>query len=61
MLVDASDDEVSEVREVSIDELEDIAVSLNNITGKWADWGKFRYATTHAIYRKLQQFVCPNV
>jgi 8-oxo-dGTP diphosphatase len=55
LLVDASDNEVSEIREVTVEELKDIADTLNNITGKWADWGKFRYATTDAVYRVLKQ------
>lgn len=54
LLVDASDNEVSEVMEVEVEELKAVADTLNNITGKWADWGKFRYATTEAVYRLLR-------
>lgn len=53
LLLDASDDEISEVREVEIDELEGVADQLKNIKGKWSDWGKFRHVTTHAIYSLL--------
>ena len=55
LLVDASDNEVSEVLEVGIEELKGVADSLNKITGKWSDWGKFRYTTTEAVYRALKQ------
>jgi len=55
ILVDASDDEVSEVMEVDIDGLERISDSLADIPGKWNDWGKFRYVTTNAVYRFLKE------
>lgn len=54
LLLDASDDEISEVREVSIDELSDIVEALNNIQGKWSDWGKFRYVTSKAVLNILR-------
>jgi len=54
LLKDAADNEVSEVREVSVDELEAVALSLKNLSGKWSDWGRFRYETTNAIYRYLK-------
>jgi len=53
LLLDASDDEVSEVKEVDADGLEEAAVFLKNLKGKWSDWGSFRYVTTHAVYRIL--------
>ncbi|NSW91764.1 MAG: NUDIX hydrolase [Firmicutes bacterium] len=49
LLSGALDDEISEVREVDLKELADIVESLNNIEGKWRDWGKFRYVTSKAI------------
>jgi len=53
IFVDASDDEVSEIKEVDLEGLKAVASSLNNITGKWEDWGKFRYATSMAVYNYL--------
>ncbi len=55
LLKDATDDEVSEVREVSIEELFKVADKLNNINGKWHDWGRFRYVTTNAVARYLKE------
>lgn len=55
LLEDASDDEVSEVREVSLDELEKIVGELGNIQGKWKDWGKFRYITSGSVLDFLRQ------
>ncbi|MCX7712026.1 MAG: NUDIX hydrolase [Clostridia bacterium] len=55
LLEDASDDEVSEVREVDVGGLEEIALSLNRIEGEWSDWGKFRYITTNEIYQILKE------
>lgn len=55
LLVDASDDEISEVKEVDIDGLEQVVNSLGSITGRWSDWGKFRYVTTNAILEYLRE------
>lgn len=54
LLLDASDDEISEVREADLEDLEDIVNSLNCIQGKWSDWGKFRYITSNAVLRYLR-------
>lgn len=54
LLLDASDDEISEVKEVDLEELEAIANSLNDIPGKWSDWGKFRHVTSYATFRFLK-------
>jgi len=54
LLLDASDDEISEVRVVSHDELAEIAEQLNSIQGKWSDWGKFRYVTSKAVHNVLE-------
>lgn len=54
LLLDASDDEISEVREVSIEELSEIVEVLKNIQGKWSDWGKFRYVTSNAVLKILK-------
>lgn len=55
LLEDASDDEVSEVREVGLDELDSIVNELGNIQGKWKDWGKFRYVTSGAVLEFLRK------
>jgi len=49
LLEDASDDEVSGIREVDRDGLRRTARSLYELKGKWQDWGKFRYITTNAV------------
>lgn len=54
LLEDASDDEVSEIREVDKDGLAQIAQSLYDLKGKWQDWGKFRYVTTNAALQWLE-------
>ncbi len=54
LLEDASDDEISSIREVDLSGLEIIAADLDSIKGKWHDWGKFRYITTSAVLRYLK-------
>lgn len=54
LLEDASDDEVSEVKEVDIEGLEQVALRLADIQGKWRDWGRFRYVSTYAIVEYLR-------
>jgi 8-oxo-dGTP pyrophosphatase MutT (NUDIX family) len=54
LLVDASDDEISAIKEVDLEGLECVAAALDSIKGKWHDWGKFRYITTHAALRYLR-------
>ncbi|HEX9061913.1 MAG TPA: NUDIX domain-containing protein [Clostridia bacterium] len=54
LLLDASDDEVSEVLEVNVDELSEVSENLLKIEDSWKDWGKFRYITTNAVYRFLK-------
>lgn len=49
LLVDALDDEISEIKEVDLEELKVDIEKLNSIRGKWQDWGKFRYITTKAV------------
>lgn len=53
LLEDAIDDEISEIREVDIEELRQVAEALLDIQGRWSDWGKFRYGSTMAIYKYL--------
>lgn len=57
LLEDASDDEVSEVREVGLGELDRMAAVLDDIQGKWRDWGKFRYVTSGAMAELLRNRV----
>lgn len=54
LLLDASDDEISEVREVDLDGLEEVVGTLEKIEGKWSDWGRFRHATSGAVLRYLR-------
>lgn len=53
LLADASDDEVSEVREVDCAGLKEIVKSLEDIEESWNDWGRFRAVTTGAVLRFL--------
>jgi 8-oxo-dGTP pyrophosphatase MutT (NUDIX family) len=53
LLEDASDDEVSEVREVDNNGLQALVNRLASIQGKWSDWGKFRFVTSNAILEYL--------
>lgn len=54
LLEDATDDEISEIKEVDLDQLDIIAAQLSDIDGKWHDWGLFRYETTQAITNYLK-------
>ncbi|MCR4436481.1 MAG: NUDIX hydrolase [Clostridiales bacterium] len=54
LLLDASDDEVSEVREVDAEELAEAVDKLKAIEGMWHDWGMFRYETSRAILEYLR-------
>lgn len=56
LLEDASDDEISGVKEVGLEQLNAMADSLNNIAGNWRDWGRFRYLTTKAVCKALSDF-----
>jgi 8-oxo-dGTP diphosphatase len=55
LLKDASDNEISEVREVNLEDLKDIVYLLDNIEGRWSDWGKFRYKTSKAVLDYLKK------
>lgn len=55
LLLDALEDEISEIREVALDELEIVVEKLNNIKNRWKDWGKFRYTTSKAIVEILKE------
>ena len=54
LLEDASDDEISDVREAGLDELEQITKDLGCLNGKWQDWGRFRQITTGAVLNFLR-------
>lgn len=55
LLLDASDNEISEIREVDLEGLSKTAGALGAIKGKWRDWGHFRYITTNAVYQYLKK------
>lgn len=55
LLTDASDDEISEVREVDLGGLEQIVRSLDEINGKWRDWGQFRYTSSNSVLQHLKR------
>lgn len=55
LLEDASDDEISEVRELDMEGLAKIVRSLEGIKGKWQDWGQFRYVTSNAVLQHLNR------
>ena len=55
LLLDASDDEISGVKVVDLNDLEEIVDSLNHIHGKWSDWGKFRFITSNAVLNYLKK------
>lgn len=54
VLEDASDDEISEIREVDITGLGETVRNLAEMKGKWKDWGLFRHVTTNAVYQYLK-------
>ncbi|MDP4182855.1 MAG: NUDIX hydrolase [Bacillota bacterium] len=53
LLEDASDDEVSEIKEAELNDFEEVLLKLININKKWIDWGRFRYETSKAVYSYL--------
>ena len=55
LLEDASDNEISEIKEVDLDGLLRIVGSLEGIKGKWRDWGHFRYISTNAVYQHIKK------
>lgn len=55
LLLDASDDEISEVGEVDIEGLKEVVEKLKNIKGDWNDWGRFRYETSNAVLEYLKK------
>ena len=54
LLEDASDDEISEVKETDLAGLEEIVKKLEEIKGKWHDWGQFRHITTNEVLKYLK-------
>lgn len=61
LLIDASDDEISEVKEAGMEEFEAIVSRLRDIEGEWRDWGRFRYETSNAIMEYLKKVAYPAV
>lgn len=55
ILVDAMDDEISEIKEVNLKELNAAVESLNEIKNTWKEWGKFRYITSKYVYNLLMK------
>jgi 8-oxo-dGTP diphosphatase len=55
LLLDATDDEVSEIKEVDLEGLEQIVNTLKDIPGRWNDWGRFRHETSNAILKYLKE------
>jgi ADP-ribose pyrophosphatase YjhB (NUDIX family) len=55
LLEDASDDEVSEVKEVDLNEFYTLLKLLKRIDKSWEDWGKFRYQTSKAIFNHMKK------
>jgi len=53
LLLDALDNEISDVKEVSLEELQFAVEKLNHIKDKWKDWGRFRYITSNGIIELL--------
>jgi len=49
LLLDALDNEISDTKEVSAEQFFSLVEKLNNIEGRWKDWGKFRYITSKAV------------
>lgn len=49
LLVDATDQEVSEVCEAGEEELHGFAHTLLGLDAEWRDWGHFRYLTTYPV------------
>lgn len=54
LLADASDDEISEIKEVDLEEFESMVRALGSIEGKWQDWGRFRYISSNAVLNYLK-------
>lgn len=49
LLIDATDQEVSEVMEAGEEDLHKIADNLLTLKSDWRDWGHFRYLTTYPV------------
>ncbi len=54
LMVDATDDEVSDVMEADQTILETLAHRLLHIREDWRDWGRFRHLTTAAISQYMR-------
>ncbi|MCK5811917.1 MAG: hypothetical protein KAG94_03410 [Clostridiales bacterium] len=54
LLVDALEDEVSEVKLCKKEQLKEIANHLLGLNSYWDDWGQFRYETTIFAYNSLK-------
>ena len=54
LLLDASDDEISQVREVDLNGLDDVVQKLCSIEGRWKDWGRLRCESSRAVLEYLK-------
>lgn len=53
ILEDATEDEVSEFKEVNTEEFKELVNLLESTDGKWRDWCKFRAESTKFAYENL--------
>ena len=54
LLLDSLDDEISDIKEATVEELEIIVEKLKQIKSRWKDWGRFRYITSKKIVELLK-------
>jgi len=55
LLIDALEDEVSEVKLCTIKELNYVSQYLLTLVSFWNDWGRFRHETTNFVYLALNE------
>ncbi|MBN2852457.1 MAG: NUDIX hydrolase [Clostridia bacterium] len=55
LLEDATEDEVSEVRLVSLQELYGVSNFLLTLQSFWEDWGRFRHESTSFTYEMIEK------
>jgi len=55
LLIDALENEVSEVKLCTIKELNYVSQYLLTLVSFWSDWGNFRHETTNFVYLSLKE------
>ncbi len=55
LLEDASDDEISQVKEADVEDFQEVLDLLKKMEKPWLDWGKFRYETSKAIFNHVKK------